>query len=1035
MKTKINKLKPAHYVLFSFMGIVLVALTVGNVLCAQWSNQITNLLCGDGTSFNGEHVQNALTKGKELVENINNEGIVLLKNENKTLPLSTSETNVNLFGWASTDNGFLLTGGGSGAAPINDETRVPLKKGLEETGFKINEELFNKYTEYCPKRICENNGTGGICQIVEPDRSFYTDELINNAKNFSSIAIITIMRYGGEQFDIHMDQPKYKLPTDSSRTYLQISTEEEDMIDIVTKNFSKVIVLLNTSNPIETKFLQNDKIDACLFVGYPGQVGTKSIGNILSGKINPSGHVSSTYALDHKLDPTFLNSANLTSAKQLTFAEDIYYGYFWYETANEEGYFDNIDNEYGKGYDGVVSYPFGYGLSYTSFSWHVDSVTSFVDGTNDNYLNLLNEKEKTVTNRKAKIKVKVTVKNIGEVAGKEVVQCYITTPYYKGEIEKPYVKLMDYAKTQLLKPNEEQQVTLSFSIYDFASYDCYDKNNNGARTYELDKGEYQIKLMNDSHHLNICDKAVTTFNLENTMIYKRDPVTNQLVKNRFTGTSSYGNAPIDGKSIGEVTYLSREDFAGTFPKETTNLPLNKVVSLRDYLYSGYNDVEMPTQGQSGDLRLWLKEDNSNPSKSDLGMYSKTKLVPNEELIKTLANPSNFNNSQIWDPLLNQLTKEELCDLVEKSGFRTRAIESIGKKELLDYDGPEGFQYHFGSIAGGAMWTAYMGEQTLACTFNKELAFSMGRSVASEGNATGINGWYAPGVNLQRTPYTGRYFEYYSEDAYLSGSMASYVINGAKTNFMYCYLKHFTAYQSSMTDIDCFLTEQALREVYNRPFEIAVKNGANAIMSSFNSLGGIWTGANRALLTDILRTEWGFKGTVITDFSNGIGWMKAYQGVLAGNDIWLNPAEVNQTPLDKNSAAQMYAARLAAKNVIFTICDTYNAYLNYDATNDPFTAIIGQSTRKYVFPWWKPLLVGLDILIVASMGFTVYYILRPKKTKLVTNDFEITDQMMDIKNELEQIKAQINSLNLRKKELEKLCKNKSIGGKTNNEKDL
>ena len=277
MKTKINKLKPAHYVLFSFMGIVLVALTVGNVLCAQWSNQITNLLCGDGTSFNGEHVQNALTKGKELVENINNEGMVLLKNENKTLPLSTSETNVNLFGWASTDNGFLLTGGGSGAAPINDETRVPLKKGLEETGFKINEELFNKYTEYCPKRICENNGTGGICQIVEPDRSFYTDELINNAKNFSSIAIITIMRYGGEQFDIHMDQPKYKLPTDSSRTYLQISTEEEDMIDIVTKNFSKVIVLLNTSNPIETKFLQTIKLMLAYLSDILGKLGQNQL--------------------------------------------------------------------------------------------------------------------------------------------------------------------------------------------------------------------------------------------------------------------------------------------------------------------------------------------------------------------------------------------------------------------------------------------------------------------------------------------------------------------------------------------------------------------------------------------------------------------------------------------------------------------------------------------------------------------------------------------------------------------------------------
>ena len=972
---KINKPKPIHYVIFFFMGIILTALIVGNVLCAQWSNQITSLLCGDGTSFNGEHVQNALSKGKELVENINNEGMVLLKNENNTLPLSKDETNVNLFGWASTDNGFLLTGGGSGAAPVNDETRVPLKKGLEETGFKVNEKLFNKYTEYCPRRICENNGTGGICQIVEPDSSFYTEELINDAKKFSDIAIITIMRYGGEQFDIHMNQPKYKLPTDSSRTYLQISSEEEKMIEIVTNNFSKVIVLLNTSNPIETKFLKNDKIDACLYVGYPGQVGTKSIGNILNGTINPSGHVSSTYTYDHKLDPTFFNSANLTSTKQLTFAENIYFGYYWYETADKEGYFDDIDNEYGKGYDGVVSYPFGYGLSYTSFEWHVDSIIS------DN-LNLLNEKEKNITNRKAKIEIKVTVKNIGAVPGKEVVQCYITTPYYKNGIEKPHVKLMDYAKTQLLKPNEEQQVTLSFSLYDFASYDCYDKNNNGARTYELDKGEYQIKLMNDSHHINNCDNATTIFNLENNMIYKRDPNTNQLVKNRFTGVSSYGNAPIDGSNIGNVTYLSRSDFKKTFPKEETYLPLNKIVSLRNYIYTGYDNVSMPTQGQNGNLRLWFKEDKTNPSKSDLEMYSKTKLVANEELIKTLANRSNFNKSEIWDPLLNQISKDELCNLVEKSGFRTRAIESIGKKELLDYDGPEGFQYHFGSITGGASWTAYMSEQTLACTFNKELAFSMGRSIASEGNATGINGWYAPGVNLHRTPYTGRYFEYYSEDAFLSGSMASYVINGAKTNFMYCYLKHFSAYQSSMTDIDCFLTEQSLREMYNRPFEIAVKNGANAIMSSFNSLGGIWTGANRALLTDILRTEWGFKGTVITDFSNGVGWMKTYQGVLAGNDIWLNPAEVNQTALDKSSPSQMYAARLAAKNVIFTICDTYNAYLNYDASNDPFTAVVGESTRKYVFPWWKPLLIGLDILIVAAMGFATYYILKPKKNDVL-----------------------------------------------------
>ena len=987
-----------QWITLGTVSIVSIGLIVGNYYAAKNAGAITNLLCGEASSFEGEDVKRALEDGDKLTKSVGDESVILLKNKNNILPLTTEETNktkVNLFGWASIDAGWTLVGAGSGGGRNNAVTPTRLIRSMEEANFEINKTLIDKYQKFAsgyPRTSTINEKE--FTTLVQPKKEWYTEEILNQAKDFSDTAIITISRFSSENIEMPKCQYKSTGETDTTRTYLQLSREEEDMIDIVCNNFDKVIVLINAGNVMELGFIDDERIDAALDVGYTGQSGAAAIGRILNGTINPSGHTADTYSYDHTTAPSYVNV--FKKDNQITYAEDIYIGYKWYETADVEGYWDNVNNKYGKGYDGVVQYPFGYGLSYTDFAWEVKHVSLDDSSLISKYMS---------------ISMDVEVTNVGNADGKDVVELYYSAPYIKGEIEKPARSLIAFEKTKLLKPGDKETVTLKFDLYDMASYDCYDKNQNGKATYELDSGTYHLYLMTDSHHLKDCERNDISFNIAGDIAYKMDPTTKQIVKNRFTGDTAYGNCPIDGNTAGEkITYLSREDFEVTYPKtQTPSRTADIVKSSADYLFTGYNSNEdyltMPTMGKDNGLRLWRRTDGSDAKLDDLNGTSGVELVLDKELVNELGN--NYN-SEKWNDFLDQITKDELFNLVECSGYGNDAIVSIGKANNKDSDGPSGVHYSYGSFVDPGTWTTFPPSINFGRTFNKDLSYDFGKTIGYEAIHTGISGIYAPGVNLHRTPFNGRNFEYYSEDGVLSGYLAAQTIKGARTENCYMYLKHFAASEEGVNPryLTKWMTEQNLREVYLRPFEIAVKKGkANGIMTCFNRIGTIWAGGNRALCTNILRVEWGFKGTVITDWSNGDSYMNPTQGLLAGNDIWLNPNNSANVPIDRSNPVMVNLARNSAHNMLYTICNTYA-----NAESD-----VNIKKVNKIFAWWIPTLAGFDALLVAGMVLAVYLVFRKKKKlAVVTNNNETIKETKPTKK-----KEQSNLFLFNKKEKKKV----------------
>lgn len=978
------KLLVRHYIILAVMVVLSVGLIVGDCICKVNAQAITNLLCGRGLTFDGEDVEQAMAESDALVRNICEEGITLLKNEGGrddkgVLPLGNDERKLNLFGWSSTDNGFLLTGFGSGAATIHAAKKVSLRAGLQEQGFTVNTALLEKYESYKDKRDDKMESDDPFV-LIEPGREFYDDDTMKAAKEFSSTALIVFTRNGGESIEMPTWQKKYKLPTDTTRTYLQLSTEEEALIELVTDNFEKVIVILNTANPLELGFLDNDKIDAALNVGFLGQSGTNAIGRILKGEVNPSGRTVDTYARDWRAAPSYAD--RLKNGNDANYVENIYIGYKWYETAFadklvHEAYGKTFDYSTEAGYRDIVKYPFGYGLSYTTFSWTVNSA-KVIAGDEDADL-----KGAQVNVKSARIEVDVSVTNTGDVAGRETVQLYASAPY-NGGVEKPALSLMDFDKTIVLYPASEvdadhpgtQNLLLSFDLYDLASYDCYDANGNGVAAYELDSGKYNISLRNNAHEANECENSVIEFSLPDTLTYKLDPKTKRIVKNRFTDETAYGGVPIDGSTVGQpIEYLTRKDFSGTFPVSATPQRTSKDVikTAARYIYEGYEGAEKPAQGVEGKLRIWTREDGSDANAEDLRGTSGVALKLNEGLVTALG--SSYNAAE-YEALLNQITIDELFTLVESSGYCNDEMLSIGKAYHRDPDGPSGFLADYGTLVDTSKWSGFPSETIIGASFSKSIAFQFGRAVGNEGATTGISGWYAPAANLHRTQYNGRYFEYYSEDPVLSGYMAAYTIKGSASANLYCYLKHFALSEMGINpkDVNVWVTEQALRETYLRPFEIAVKDGeANAVMSAFNNIGATWAGGNKALLTDILRTEWGFRGTVITDWSTGDALMPPHQGIRAGNDIWLNPNDDATRPLDRTDAVNVYLARNSAHNMIYTICNTYVRHKNYDPAEGEFVANVGIRNVDKVFPWWIPVLVAVNVVVFGLAIFEFVWI--------------------------------------------------------------
>lgn len=911
---------------------------------------------------------------------LSGEGMVLLQNKNDTLPIYTPESTtdkktgqkpkISVFGKNSDNIAF----GGSGSGGTDAEGAVALYAALEQTGYELNPELkaFYKSDESGPVRAANSKdldkGDSIVLLTAETPQSRYIDTVKNSYKDYKDAAVVVFTRIGGEGFDlpriIARDKDGVPLANDEDDHFLQLDKNELALLDAVcAADFKKVIILLNTGNAMQLDFLQDpayDKVGAVVWMGFPGENGALALGGILNGTVNPSGKTTDTYAADFTEDPTWENFGDnrvvadsrngvlggdqysLNGKEQLyyfvDYEESIYVGYKYYET---KGLTDGKE-----WYDKNVIYPFGYGLSYTSFAWEIEDMSGIASKTI--------EKNQTYT-----VKVKVT--NTGGVAGKEVVQLYGNAPFFPGQIEKSHVTLLDFAKTKLIEPDGSDIVELEFDPYYLASYDYKDQNNNQFSGFELDAGDYNLFVSRDAH-----EKAFTIPFTSPNIQYPKDPVTNADVVNRYTD-QPYANFNSDTQLS---VLLSRTDWKGTWPTtpdEERYVDQAFIDSLKDVRHNNptkFGSINMPFSGENYGLKLrdLLFDDNTGePINTD------------EDGV-----PHIDYDDDRWEMLLDQAVVSEMIDLYEYAAYKTNPVGSIGLPKTSCADGPVGWR-SFMDKATFYDTVSYCVPIVIASTWNKKLIEDFGKMVGDEGiigNSRGdgmpYSGWYAPGANIHRSPFGGRNFEYMSEDGLLTGKMTAAQIRGAHSKGVACFIKHFALNDQethrSLGGNCSWVTEQAMREIYLRGFEIAVKEGGTrAVMSSFNRIGTRWAGGDYRLLTDILRNEWGFKGAVICDFNTIPQYMNNRQMAYAGGDLNLRTAPMQANWCNTSSAADVYILRQCVKNTAYTLG-------NSNAMNGE---IIG-----YKMPVWQIVLIVLDCVIVAGLAVWGFFSIRGalKKSK-------------------------------------------------------
>ena len=917
--------------------------------------------------------KDVLAAAEDFVIDVEKEGAILLKNENDALPLAAENPSVSVFG----KNSVNLVYSGSGSANSTSGSTRTLYESLEAAGINYNPQL---------KSFYEDNSRSGSGRPANPPMtsgqrlagfglgetpvSSYGSDLVSSYGDYDDAAIVVFSRIGGEGFDLPRTMATdftYSTALDDADSptshYLELGKYEKQLLEYVKEHFSTVIVLLNTGSTMELGGLASDSgIDAVMWIGFPGSTGIMAVGQLLAGKsddgekLSPSGRTTDTWAADFTKDPTWYNTGIYGSEKGnrylydgsetayafVNYEEGIYAGYRYWET---RGYEEEKADPESDWYAENVVYPFGYGLSYTTFDW---DITFSKSGSDDL------SADDTIT-------ATVTVTNTGDYAGKDVVQLYYTAPYYEGGIEKSQVVLADFAKTDTLYPADEangeskpnsQQITLTLKARDMASYDYADANENGFKGYELDAGDYVISVRKDAH--TAADSQ--TYNLKEgaTLRTDTDARGNTVtVENRFDDVS----AGISGDLTYEA-YISRSDFAGTVPS--------------DYITDAERTL---TEEQKEALDLSIRR---NYTQSDEGKpWQVTGAAPSTTPVDSglsLADMLYDENGEYvgkvdyddprWETLLNEISLDEMKLLVGYAAFRTGAVAGINnvvnKPITNDSDGPSGFT-SFVSDSVVYDTCAYQGECVMGATWNVSLAERMGELVGEEalvGNEKGdgmpYTGWYAPAVNIHRSPFGGRNWEYYSEDGLLSGKLAASVVSGASKKGVNCYLKHF-AVNDQETDreyngILVWANEQSMREIYLKPFEIAVKEGgATGMMSSFNRIGMTWAGGSYALLTEVLRNEWGFRGAVITDYS-----MNTYTQVdlmlRAGGDLFLTQA--TKTFAKEDDATQITLLRQATKNVLYTTANSNVMSIRVDG---------------YKSPVWVVVMICVDVAIVAGLA--------------------------------------------------------------------
>lgn len=870
--------------LVALVGIVVaVSMMLSGPMATLLNNvTLTKYMLSDAT----------VSKANELAKEVQSEAITMLKNDDSNLPLGNKK--VNVFGWGSTNPVY----GGTGSGSMSDQyDTVSLLDGMKEAGLETNADLSKLYTDYRADRpvvaMWSQDWT-----LPEVPAGQYSDSLISDAKSFSDEAVVVITRVGGEGADLPTNMKAETITyKNNSKDYddfqdgehfLQLSKTERDMIDLVTKNFDKVTLVYNGANAFQFDFLSNyPQIKSMLWCPPAGQTGFSALGDVLAGETNPSGKTSDTFVKDLTKTPVFNNTDGAAAASSssvgadgafiydnvddlaakytgftgqettvlpsfVNYVEGIYVGYKFYEAAADEGLIN---------YDDTVIYPFGYGLSYTSFE----------------------QKMGDVFHKDGKVTFDVTVTNTGDTAGKDVVEVYYNPPYTDGGIEKASKNLVAFEKTGKLEPGASETVKIEFDDDDMASYD-----NKDAKAWVLEKGDYAISIQSDSHHV-IDSKRI---NVADTITY--DSESNTHNDDQTVATNQFDYA------AGDVTYLSRANHFANYAEATaapTNFSMSDEVKAAftnngNYDPTKYDDDsdEMPTTGAKNGLRL-------------ADMYGK-----------------DYDDAD-WEKLLDQLTFDDMDNLIANGGYGTPAVSSVGKIQLTDADGPASLNNNFtgvGSIGVPAS-TAF------ACTWNKDLAKQFGEMIGDMAHDMHVAGWYAPAMNIHRGAFSGRTFEYFSEDSLLSGVMASHEIAGAKEKGVYSFMKHFALndQETNRTNMACtWADEQAIREIYLKPFERSVKEGgAQAVMSSFNYIGYTYAGASNNLLNTVLRDEWGFKGFVLTDYFGGYGYQNGDQEIRNGNDSMLATTKITNHITDK-SATSVKAMRTAAHNILYTAANSW-----------------------------------------------------------------------------------------------------------------
>lgn len=1003
--------KKAKLISLVSIGVLAGTLLAVNIAAVVWKDQLNTVLVSYNT--NSQEVQVTRKESAALAEQIEDEGLVMVKNDNENLPLQEdSIKKVNVFGWSSTQ--WIASGSGSGQT-TNDTTptvaEIDLLTALKNAGIETNSKLTEMYQSYKNERPLYNGALNSysyqFSRLYEPkisDEKYYSSALLNEAKNFSNTALVVLGRITGEsndcpkvQYKGDYDATKHENGTeevDKTRTYLEISTEEEELLKYVGANYDHVVVIVNSTNAMELGFLDTiEGLDSCLVVGATGKYGAASIPNVLKGTVNPSGKLSDTYVYDLASNANYVNSGGMDSetyykdAPSTTYpltvtngnvgvdnvkyggvaytdyAENIYVGYKFYETADTEGYFSNVSNEYGKGYEGVVQYPFGYGLSYTNFSWEVVKMSKIADaklsGSDD-------------------IELTIRVTNTGKVKGQDVVELYYTPTYTSGQVEKSSVNLADFGKTKALEPGEYEDITLNLDVYDMASYDSTHKNSDGTLgAYILDEGKYNLSLRSDSHTLHeVLSTANSVFgqsswNYEiDTTVFESDPDTNAKVNNKFTGTQALDEISVDGTDTNQnIKFLSRSDIKNTFSSTSTSNTRTMSEKLIEKNLYTESDAQIEDSESGASAVTWGKN-------NGLSLYN------SDKTISTLGLELGGNyNSEKWNDLLDQLNRDEAITLTTKGYGGTAAMASVGYYGTTDTDGPN----QIGSF-GMAMYTKKIGtgfpnETVVGQTFSKALAYDLGLAIGKEGAALGYDGWYGPAINLHRSAFGGRNFEYYSEDSLLSGVLAAETIRACKNTGLYVWVKHLALYEQEWNRDAMYnwITEQALRETYLKPFKIAIKQGgATGIMTSYGRIGGVWAGASLGLLGDngVLRGEWGYQGSFLTDYADHHEYMSGDHSIRHGGDLWMSGWVPGTYSFNNTSNNFDTHIRKAAKNILYTVLNA--AYTNsiYNASDD--VEKINKGTKQEGFAWWIPGLIGIDVVVVA--GLVVWFIFAIKKPK-------------------------------------------------------